>query len=135
MLRSIGVVILSVFVGVFLIMGIHLLGQKIYPPPEGFDPQNREMMRDLLTSATTGMFLFILTSHAIGTLAGGFLAAWLAGRRPIVHALVAGVFFLAAGILNLVWLPFHPLWFNIVDPVLYLPVACIGACLAPRKAV
>jgi hypothetical protein len=77
-------------------------------------------------------FVLVLLSHAMGPLGGGFVAAWIAGRAKVIHALVVGAFFLVGGVMNLMELPQHPLWFRFADPLMYLPVAYVAGMLAPR---
>ena len=72
-------------------------------------------------------------AHALGTLAGAWLAALLAASHKMGLALGIGVLFLAGGISAVVMLP-APLWFEVLDLLLaYIPMAWLGGRLAIRK--
>jgi hypothetical protein len=70
-------------------------------------------------------FVFPFLAHAIGTLAGAFLAARLSVSK-MRSAFIVGGFFLLGGIANTMMLP-SPVWFSITDLVgAYLPMAWLG---------
>ena len=80
-------------------------------------------------------FIMPFLAHALGTLAGAFLAALLAGSRKMMLALLVGVFFLIGGIMNVFMLP-SPVWFTIVDLGLaYIPMGWLGGRLAGAAGV
>jgi hypothetical protein len=68
----------------------------------------------------------------LGSLLGGFLAAWIGWNAPVAHALVLGGLLTLAGIANNLMLP-PPAWFWIPTLVVLLPAAYAGARLAPRR--
>ena len=78
-------------------------------------------------------FLFPFLGHAVGTLAGAFLAAKLAASHGMKLALLVGVFFLAGGISAANMLG-GPTWFIVTDLVLaYIPMGWLGGKLAGDK--
>ena len=110
-----------------------LNGRVLYPEmgklAEGMT--DRQAIRQLLASAPVGAFLVVILGWVLGSLAGGFAAAWIGKRSPEGHALVLGGFLTVAGIANNPMLP-PPLWFWIVGLVVFLPTAHIGSRLVPR---
>lgn len=74
----------------------------------------------------------VLFGWALGSVVGGFLAAWIGWNAPVAHALVLGGLLTLAGIANNLMLP-PPVWFWISGIVVLLPAAYAGARLAPRK--
>ncbi len=109
-------------------------GRVLYPElgrlAEGMT--DREAIRALMANAPVGAFLVILLGWALGSLVGGFLAAWIGWNAPVAHALVLGGLLTLAGIANNLMLP-PPVWFWIASLVVLLPAACAGARLAPGK--
>jgi hypothetical protein len=62
----------------------------------------------------------------VGAFGGAWVAARIACGAPVLHGLFVGILFLAAGVVNLQRYP-HPLWFNVLTPLIFLPVAFLGA--------
>ena len=93
---------------------------------------DREAIRALLASAPLGALLVVLLGWVLGSLAGGFLAAWIGRNAPVAHALVLGGLLTLAGIANNLMLP-PPGWFWIPTLLVFLPAAYAGARLAPRR--
>ena len=109
-------------------------GRVLYPElgkaAEGMT--DREEIRALMASAPVGAFLVVLFGWALGSLVGGFLAAWIGRNAPMAHALVLSGLLTLAGIANNLMLS-PPLWFWIAGLVVFLPAVCAGARLAPRR--
>lgn len=131
MVRSIIAVVLGALLAGVTVAAVEFLGQRLFPPPPGLDFNNREAMMSL----PTGTFVFLLLAWALGALAGGWLAARLAPRKPLLHGMIVGALLMAGGVMNLVTIP-HPVWVTILGLLVFLPAAYMGASLArPRPAV
>lgn len=77
-------------------------------------------------------FIFPFLAHALGTLAGAFMAAKLAASHQLKFALLIGVLFLMGGITAANSLG-GPVWFTVTDLLLaYIPMGFLGAKLADR---
>ena len=133
MIRSILGIVLGIVLAMVVIFAIQGVGMLVYTPPAGMDWQDRQAMAAHIANMSPGQFAFLLASYALGTLAGAWLVATVARRRPVLHGLVLGGFFLLGNIVNLSSLP-HPLWFVVVTTLLFLPLAVAGARLAARPA-
>ena len=96
--------------------------------------RRREAVREVLASAPVGALLVVALGWVLGSLAGGFVAAWIGRRTPIVHGLVLGGLLTLAGIANNLMLP-PPLWFWIATFVVFFPATCAGARLVPQKTL
>ncbi|MBL7806203.1 MAG: hypothetical protein JNN28_00210, partial [Saprospiraceae bacterium] len=71
--------------------------------------------------------------HALGTLAGAFLAAKMAANHHMRFAMVIGVFFLLGGIASVFMLP-SPMWFNVLDLAgAYMPMAYLAGKRASKS--
>jgi len=130
--------VLAGFVAACVVMMIiesvngHILYPELGKMAEGVT--DREAIRAMLASAPIGAFLVVLLGWVLGSLLGGLVAAWIGWNAPVGHALVLGGFLTLAGIANNLMIP-PPLWFWIVSLLVFLPAACFGARLAPRKSL
>ncbi len=123
-------VVIGLVAGSAVNMGLVLLGPHVVTPPTGADVTTAEGLTASLHLFEPRHFLFPFLAHALGTLAGAFVASLLAPNRSPIPASVIGVLFLCGGIASVFMLP-APLWFCIVDLVLaYLPMAWLGHRLA-----
>lgn len=132
-LRNILAVILGLFIGGVVNMGIITISGDIVPLPQGVNPSDMESIRAAMGEFQPRHFLMPFLAHALGTLVGALITALVGSNRKMFLALVVGVFFLIGGIINTFMLPV-PIWFVVVDLVLaYLPMAWLGAALGSRK--
>ena len=134
-LRLLLAIVAGLIAGSAVNMALVMAGGHIVAPPAGADMTTAEGIRAALPQLAPRHFLFPFLAHALGTLAGAFVAAKLASRyKPAAGALVVGVFFLAGGILAARMIP-APGWFIATDlACAYLPFAWLGYLLArPRR--
>ena len=126
LLRNILAVLLGLFVGGTVNMGIITISGSIIPPPEGTDTTTMEGLKAAMELFEMKHFIFPFLAHAIGTLVGALLASLIAASHQLKLALIIGAFFLIGGITMVLSVP-SPLWFTIVDLGLaYIPMAWIG---------
>lgn len=130
--RNILALITGLVVGGFVNMGLIMISGSIIPPPEGADVTTMEGLQESMHLFQPKHFLMPFLAHALGTLVGALVAAYIAGSSKTKWALGVGAFFLLGGITNVFALP-SPVWFNIVDLVgAYIPMAYLGALLAAK---
>jgi hypothetical protein len=111
-------------------MGLVNIGPLVVPLPEGADVSTMEGLRASMQLFTPVNFLFPFLAHALGTLAGAFVAAKFAASHSAKFALGIGVFFLMGGIAA-VYMLGGPLWFIVADLIVaYIPMGYLGAVLA-----
>lgn len=129
-LKSIIAVIVGVFAGGALNMGLIMISGSIIAPPEGAITTTMEGLKESLHLFEPKHFLMPFLAHALGSLFGAFIAALIAPKHKMKFALGIGCWFLFGGIMNIVMLP-SPTWFTIVDLTLaYIPMAYLGGILA-----
>lgn len=129
-LRNILAVIAGIIAGSALNMSLVFAGSKLIPPPAGADVTTMEGLAAAMHLFGPEHFLFPFLAHALGTLAGAFVALKLAANRNMVLAVFVGFFFLAGGIVNVFMLP-SPIWFTALDLIVaYIPMALLGGRLA-----
>ena len=125
-------VVVGLFVGRFVNMGLVILGSVVIPPPGGA-AETMEKIRENIHLFTPINFLFPFLAHAVGTLVGAFAAAKIAGRHTILLGMIIGAFFLIGGLM-MVFMVGGPAWFIACDLLLaYLPMGYLGARLAGTR--
>ncbi len=120
----------GVVVGSLVNIGLVNIGPSVIPLPDGADISTMENIRDSMKLFAPVNFIVPFLAHALGTLAGAFVAAKLAASHPVKFAMGIGVFFLLGGVTAVSMLG-GPLWFNVADLlVAYIPMGYLGAVLA-----
>ena len=132
MIRRIVALLAGLAVAVVLVMLIQKLGHTLYPPPDGLDPADREFMEKYIASLPWGPLAFVVVSYVLSTLVGGWLAATIAGERPLLFAGIVGGFIPAGAIMTVTMIP-HPPWFVAGSVVGIVGAAIVGATLASKR--
>jgi len=128
--KNILAVIAGCIVGGIVNMELVMLGPTLVPPPAGADVTTMEGLKASMHLMQPQHFIMPFLAHALGTLAGAYLAALIATSHKMRFAIGIGVFFLVGGTADVLMLP-SPLWFAILDiAVAYLPFAFLGGTLA-----
>jgi hypothetical protein len=132
-LRAVLAVVAGAVGGSIVNMAIIMLGPKLVPHPPGVDVTDMESLKASMHLFEAKHYVSPFLAHALGTLAGGFLAASIAVTRKMTPALVVAMLFLAGGVMNAFALP-APAWFKVVDLAgAYLPMGWIGGRMAMRR--
>ena len=116
-----------------LIAAVEAVSSAVFPLPPGLDLHDHAAMREHIDSLPIGAFLFVLAAWAIGSFAGSWVAARLAGRARLGHGLVVGALFLLAGVLTMLSIP-HPWWMWVGGILALGGCSYLGARLAVRRA-
>ena len=132
-IRNILAVIAGLIVGAVLNGVLIQISGSIIPPPEGADVTTMEGLKKALPLFEPRHFVFPFLAHALGTLAGAYLAARLAANNRMLVAIIVSLFFLCGGIANVLMLP-SPAWFTVLDLVgAYIPMGWIAGRLTASK--
>ena len=122
-LRNIFALVTGWTIGAIVNMSFIVAGSHVFPMSESFEPMNA-MNWDLK------FFIFPFLAHALGTLAGAFIAAKIASTYKKTFALIVGAFFLIGGTMMVFMLP-APIWFVVLDlAVAYIPMGWLGWCIS-----
>lgn len=80
------------------------------------------------------LLLFTQLYVFVYAVAGCYLAAWIAGRKPMQHALILGVLGLVFNVVGTVkmW-DTAPAWYHIVALLLVMPAAWVGGMIRARQ--
>jgi hypothetical protein len=130
-------VVLGFIAGAVVMTVLHMASGLVYPPPEGLDmwsqePEQLERMREWFSTLPAGAFLLAILVHGLGCMGGAVVAMLIAGRRSLWPAVIVGVLFTAAGVINLTSIP-HPSWFPYVDLPVYMVLALVAGVLLRRS--
>jgi hypothetical protein len=121
--------IVGFVIGNLVNMGLIQIGPYVVPLPQGADVSTMEGLRESMKLFTPVNFIFPFLAHALGTLAGAFVAAKLAASHRMKFAIGIGVAFLLGGIAAAIMLG-GPLWFIACDLLLaYIPMGILGGLL------
>ncbi len=132
--KNILAVIAGILVGMVVNYSLITIGSSIIPAPDGVDVNDVNSLKDNVHLFQFKHFIFPFLGHALGTLAGAFIAARTAATYKLPIALVIGAFFLLGGIAMIMMVP-SPTWFSTLDLGLaYLPMGWLGAKLAGNKS-
>jgi hypothetical protein len=131
-LRSVAAVVAGFVAASIVMLIVETINGRVLHPQlakaaEGMT--DREAVRALLAAAPIGAFLVVIAGWVLGGVAGGWLAARLAGRSETTHGLALGALLTLAGVANNLMVP-PPLWFWFASLVVLLPSAYVGARLA-----
>ena len=131
--RNILAAVLGLVVGSVVNMALVLIGPLLIPLPEGADLSTPEGLRASMALLTPVNFVAPFLAHALGTLAGAFVAAKLAVSHHMKFALGIGVAFLIGGIAAVSMIG-GPVWFNAADLILaYIPMGLLGGYLGGAR--
>ena len=131
-IKNILAVLTGIGVGSAVNMGIITISGSVIPPPDGVDNTTMEGLKAAMHLFEPKHFLMPFLAHALGTLAGAFLAALIAANHNMKFALGIGAFFMLGGIANVLMLP-SPLWFTVLDlGAAYIPMGYVAGKLASR---
>lgn len=133
LIRTSTAVVLGFVAGSAVNMGLIHLGGSVIPPPPGADVTSTEALKASMHLFEPKHFVFPFLAHALGTLAGAFVATLLAPGRSRSPAYAVGTIFFLGGCAMVFMLP-SPAWFNALDLVLaYGPPTLLGHRLAARR--
>lgn len=133
-LRNTLAVIAGFIIGNIVNITIITVGASLIPPPPGVDVTDAESLRSAIHLFEARHFVMPFLAHALGTLAGAFVACRAAVSNERALALVVGVLFLAGGVTASFMIP-APAWFIALDLlVAYLPMAWLAARLGARTS-
>jgi hypothetical protein len=108
------------------------LGNAVIPPPAGVDLSTMDGFKAAIPLFEAKQWLPAFFEHAMGSLAGGAVTAFVAVSHRMKLALVIGALHMVGGMAAALLLPF-PIWVVVIDIVaMYLPMAWIGGKLGSR---
>lgn len=107
-------IVLGVILGSITVYLIERVGHLIYPIPDNISPDDYFAIQEYVKNSPIESLLIIILGHSLGTCVAGFSTYFFLNkkRNPALISATILVFFT---ILNIVLVPFHPIWFEILD--------------------
>jgi hypothetical protein len=139
MVRSIIVVIVGMAMASFLVFAMDEVNHAIFPPSAAILEASKtgdmakvaKAVEQWLPTAPFGALVLIPVSWILATFIASFVAAWMARRATMIHALIVAAWPLLGTIMVLMMIP-HPTWIAVAGLV-GVPLAGLAAgLLAPR---
>jgi len=124
-------VLSGLIIAALVVTGAESVNSLIYPLPAGTDVSDTNAMKQFVASLPASGFLLILFGWGAGALLGGWVAARVARRSPMMQAMIVAVVLLCGGVTNMIMLP-HPIWVWTAGIALFLLGGCAGGRLASR---
>ena len=131
--RSVLGVLMGVVIGGILISMTEMLGHRLVPLPADLGPITPERCSEVMQHLRPIHLLPVGLAWFIGATAGGALAGAVAQRRPFLHCAIVAAFFLLGALFTLKQCQ-HPMWFNIVGPLLFAPATWLATRMARGAA-
>jgi hypothetical protein len=130
-IKNIMIIIGSIVAGSAVIYLAESLGHKLYPLPEGIDVYDSVAMKEYIFNMPLTGFLILLVGYELGGFCAGFFAALLSSPScRTKNALIAGGLLTVGSAINLILIP-HPVWFNVISLMVFIPFSLLGAKLSP----
>ncbi|WP_179338102.1 hypothetical protein [Winogradskyella ludwigii] len=123
----VGFVIASLTVYIFE----SLIGQNLFPLPEGANPMDMEWLKTNMNQIPIGSKLFVVLAHFFGIVTGMFVAAKIS-KKSMIPTYIVGALMLAATFFNIIMLP-KELWFTLTDGILVIIGFLLGRQLASKQ--
>ena len=128
--------VLPVVVGAMSGMILITLGEmaihNVYPLPPGTDLYDADSLAKAMKQMPQSALLFLLVNYVISSFLAGIIATLISGRITFRPAMVVGIVLTLAGLYNVVVLP-HPLWFSIINLLVYFPFVYFGYLVVRKK--
>lgn len=131
-LKFIAATFIGLTVAIVLIFVLETFGHSIYPPPQGVDLTDKDVLAEMIKNAPIGALLIVVAAYFVGSFVGGLIAQLINRHAKLIDALVVGFILMIFGIFNLTSIP-HPLWMVVLGILVFIPGAYIGGKLVKRK--
>lgn len=125
MARNIIAIIIGLFVAFLATYFVYNINSSLFPLPENIDPSDMDAMKAYMASLPIGAFIIVIIAHIAGSFAGALTASKIGHSHHVNLSLFIGVFMLLMGIIRVLVAP-HPIWFIVIDIMVYLPSAYLG---------
>lgn len=130
--QNIFAILIGIFIGSLVNMGLIQVSGSIIAPPNGIDLTTEEGLKAGMHLMEVKHFIFPFLAHALGTLFGAIIAGILAVNNRLLYAMIVSVFFFIGGIAAVFMIP-APLWFCVVDLVFaYFPMGFLAGKMAMK---
>ena len=128
--NAIGVIV-GLVVAFLVVAGIQSINYILYPIPDNIDQTDVDAMKTYVSTLPSLAFIVVIISHFLGATVAGFVGSKIADSHQRKISIGLGVFLLSMGMINMFSIP-HPVWFVILDFIVYIPGALFGYAIYKR---
>ena len=114
MLKKIVGFIIGFIIALLVLVGIEELGHSIYPVPTSLDHKDSVAMEAYIKTLPPMAFVFILIAHFLSAFIGSTITNLISKTNGLLGLSVGSLVFIGA-IINVIMLPFQPIWFVVLD--------------------
>jgi hypothetical protein len=130
--------VLPVVVGAMCGMILITLGEMwietMYPLLPGTDKYDAESLAKSIKLMPDKAFIMLLVNYIVCSFFAGLIATLVSKREAMRPAVIVGLVLTLAGLYNVINLP-HPLWFTVLNLIVYMPFAYLGYLAVRKKTV
>jgi|GEM_PF-4051281 len=125
----------SLIVFMMMVMISDGIVHKLYPVAESSEVNNATYMASFIAGLDNGAFIILGAGWGFAALLSGIILGRLSAATWKSNAIIVGSITTIMLSVNLVILPFHPTWLNILGPMMPLPLTYYGASLFGKKVM
>jgi len=129
MLKKIVSLVVGFISALIVLVGIEELGHSIFPVPQNLNYNDHKAMDNFIRTLPAMAFVFVLFAHFSSAFIGSFITSLISKTNGLL-GLIIGSLVLIGAIINILMLPFQPIWFVVLD-ILF---TSIGAWMAFKTA-
>jgi hypothetical protein len=104
---------------------------KMYLPP-GINQNDLTAISGVVKQLPLSAFLFLLVNYIICSFLAGIVSTLVSKREMITPALIVGIILTLGGLYNVISIN-HPMWFTVLNLLIYLPFTYFGYWLVRKK--
>jgi hypothetical protein len=127
-------VVIGAMSGMILITRGEMVIHNMYPLPPGTDLYDTDSLAKAIKLMPTSAFLFLLANYILCSFLAGIITSLVANRTASRPAFIVGIVLTLAGLYNVVALP-QPVWFSVLNLLVYLPLCYLGYLTVRKKAI
>jgi hypothetical protein len=131
MARNVIALITGMVLSIMAIFSIQMVNYQLFPLPSDLDPNDMASMTKHAATLPALAHWIVIISHIVGCIVGGYIISKIADHSLDKLSLGFGFFLMILGFVNIIRMP-HPLWFSILDMLVYLPSAYLGYLIARK---
>ncbi len=114
MARKVTGLLLGSLVGFLIIGTIEATGHFFYPIPTNFNFEDENLLKSFIGNLPPLALVIVIIAHSLGTFFGSLIGNVLGKSIGQIGLLISSIFLIIV-IINILIVPYHPIWFVIAD--------------------
>lgn len=130
-MKNISGIIAGLIAGFIVVFLVENAGHSFYPAAENIEFGDKEALKKMIDNLPAGALLVVIFAYACGSFAAGLVCALISSKNKKENSIITGMILLILGLINLFTVP-HPVWFWVLNIIVYLPFAYLGGKLGEK---